>query len=141
MCKSPLWQGVYRGCPQKKRSDIPTFYYTTILYCNSLFWNKILGSGVKSLILRRIPTHSGDRGEEGDAMTKSDGETALQMLTGGFSCQFRFCKKLGTQNSDQRSGIIPVALVFYWVVSNLSVSSRLPEASRISTRQDPTSWA
>jgi len=111
------------------------------LYCNSLFRNETLGSGVKSLILRRIPTQSGDRGEEGDAMTKSDGETTLGMLTGGFSCQFRFCKKLGTQNSDQRSGIIPVALVFYWVVSNLSVSSRLPEASRISTRQDPTSWA
>ena len=28
----------------------------------------------------------------------------------------------------------------YWVTSNLSVSSRLPEASRISTRHGPISW-
>jgi hypothetical protein len=71
-----------------------------------------LGSGVNILILRRIPTHSGDRGEEGDAMTKSDGETTLRLLTGGFSCQFGICKKPGTHISDERSGIIPVALIF-----------------------------
>ena len=67
---------------------------------------------MKSLILRRIPTHSGDRAEEGDAMTNSDGETTLWMLTGGFPGQFRFSKKLETQISGVRSGIFPVEFIF-----------------------------
>jgi len=36
----------------------------------------------------------------------------MLMLTGGFSGQFRFCKKLETQISDERSGIIPVGFIF-----------------------------
>jgi len=46
------------------------------------------------------------------AGTQPDGETTLLMLTGGFSCQFRFSKKLETQISDERAGLIPVALIF-----------------------------
>ena len=81
------------------------------LYHNALFGNIILESGVKSLIRRRVPTQLGDR-EEGDRGTTPDGETSLLMGTGDFSCQYRFCKKPETRNSDERLAIIPGAVIF-----------------------------
>jgi hypothetical protein len=43
---------------------------------------------------------------------KSDGETTMLMLTGGFPGQFRFSKKLETQISGVRSGILAVEFIF-----------------------------